>query len=46
MGSTIAYYSGLIESFAPGLQLFFGLILAGKVMIYGSRLVYRALLRR
>lgn len=46
MPDTLSYYGEVIDSLAPGLQLLFGLLLAGKIMLFGSRLVYRSLVGR
>lgn len=43
---TLTYYAHVIESMVPGLQLLFGLLVSGKVLVYGGRLVYLSIWRR
>lgn len=43
MDSTFAFYAGVIESLEPALALLLGLLLAGRVVRVGVRLVARGL---
>jgi hypothetical protein len=39
--TTEAYYGQVIQSLAPGLYWFFGLLLGGKVLLWGLRVLSR-----
>lgn len=43
---TLTYYGRVIDSLVPGLQLLFGLLIAGKILVYGGRLAYLSIWRR
>lgn len=43
MAETLAYYGHVITSLEPGLALLLGLLSAGKVLIFGGRMISRAM---